>query len=168
MASLKQIYAYAVVTLLALAVVVDAFAQIGSAKKGATPLGLEPLGPQALAAGQCGLFLWSRSAERRERELIAIIGGQPPSVYVRVSGRLTSIPRTAVDGTGARPAGGYQVYPVQRFAGDTMSASVRLTLAPPPTRVEFPIVRGGVVAFRSPGGWETVTPVSGEVRCTPS
>ncbi len=145
-----------------------ALAQTG-ANRAAAPIGLEPLGEQSLAPGRCGLFLWSRSAERRDRDLIAIIGGEPASLYVRVNRQLTQVPQTGRSGGDAAqpPPGGLAVLPEQRFQGDTMSASVRLSLSPAPAGAAYPIIRGGVIVFRAPGGWETVTPVSGDVRCTP-
>lgn len=122
---------------------------------------LEPLGAQRAPAGMCGSYLWSRTPGQRDRDLLAV--GTPRAVLVRLSGELRALRLSHSEGP---TVAGYPAR--QRFTDGAFTVELRLTYARPRAPGEAPAIPSGVIMASSRAGWQSITPVSGWVSCTPT
>lgn len=120
---------------------------------------LEELPAQRLAAGQCGLFLWSRTSPPRR----VLMASQSPAIArIQVGGATLELPRVAWEGEAV-----YGHYAMQRYAGSGHELTVRIE-----TDVRTGLTAGAVapvatIEHRAPGGWDVVIPAAGLIGCQP-
>jgi len=146
---------------LALACVAAMAAAPASAQRNSDPsegvMTLAALEPQALEAGRCGLFLWSRG-ERPDFVFVAY--DQPAIARVKVDGRVRELARTRFSG---EVISGH--FEDQTFADDDVRLEVRVRSDPERSVRDGAIIRDGVIRIVENDGWQSVTPVGGMVAC---
>ena len=120
----------------------------------ATPFGALP--PRTLAAGQCAMFLWVRSAEPK----LVFFGSAQGDGHAVINGRETGLQRTGVEG---REALGQ--YEDQTYTFDGNKVEVRVNFQPRSGLDRGVVVPQGTLRLRQSDGWETVLPVGGLVAC---
>ncbi len=134
-----------------------ALAEAAPARTGGLPL--EALPTQALASGQCALFLWARTTPPR-RVFMAL---QDPAVArIRINGRSVDLPRTAAEGESA-----YGHAPMQRYEGEGITLTMTIQMDARSGLVGGAVIPTGSLEYRDAKGWETVIPVAGMVGCQP-
>jgi hypothetical protein len=144
----------ALLVLLALPVLAD-----DHAGQGADNIGpLQPLKPQSLAPGACGIFLWSRN---RQPEFVFFTDSSSGISLVQMQGRELRFMRS--------PAG--EVVTARGITQNYVSNADRLSLRIDLSRGEK-IDQGerisqGVITITDERGWEQKTPVSGVASCQP-
>jgi hypothetical protein len=125
-----------------------------SVQSNATPFGALP--PRTLAAGQCAMFLWVRSAEPR----LVFFGSAQGEGHAVINGRETGLHRTGVEG---REALGQ--YEDQTYTHDGNKVEVRVSFQSRSGLDHGVVVPQGTLRLRQSDGWETVLPVGGLVAC---
>jgi hypothetical protein len=114
---------------------------------------LEALPAQKLAAGQCGLFLFSRAPEPR----FIFFANTEASALVKVDGRELHFVQQSET-----------VQPSQerilRFTDEAHGSKIVLALSVAETGTESEISSGSL-RFMQADGWESVVPVGGAITC---
>jgi hypothetical protein len=147
----------------AIAAIALAGAALCGAAHAQTPRGaleMQALEPQRLQPGECGMFLWTRAAEARDRMLVAVAFDGPPMLRVKLGDRTVTLPRTAFGRE--RQASQFEM---QRYTdGDAMiEVNVKFDATRP--LQDGALVSEGMIKVRSRQGWETLTPVGGLAAC---
>jgi len=114
------------------------------------------LPPQELAAGQCGLFLWTNSSEPR-LVFMNVAGGE---AHMVVNGQALSFVRNAAEGQ--EYLGQFES---QNFYSPAMSVSLTMDVERRPNIVDGAVVTAATLRLVEANGWETVIPVGGLIGC---
>lgn len=114
------------------------------------------LAPRRLAAGECGMFLWTKGAEPK----LVLFNARTGGAHAVLRGREVQLARAAADGTEVLGQFENQVFRV----GDT---SIQLTVG---FERRAGLARGvviphGTMRVRREDGWEVIMPVGGLVAC---
>lgn len=136
------------------ATVLSATAQ---AQSSSPDFSLEPLEPQTLEVGECGLFLWSREAEPK---LMVVAYDKPGMIRLRGNDRIYTLPRVAFSG---ETASGH--FERQRYSDGGLTISVEFKFDESRSLQDGAYVKEGVLRVTSRRGWQTVVPVAGLVAC---
>jgi len=115
--------------------------------------------PQRLKSGQCALALWSRAA-KPERVMMAF--SDPAVARVRFAERTEDLPQTGREG---RQVFGH--YPLQSYANEKVTLTVRVDFEPRDQLIGGAIARNGTIEIVSVSGWSATVPVGGIVACEP-
>lgn len=118
---------------------------------------LEALAPQRLEVGQCGLFLWSRSADQ---SFVMVAYDQPATARLRLDGKDRQLSRTSFAG---EPVQGH--FETQSFTEGRLSVAIDIEFDPDKPIRDGAILRRGLLRIAEAGGAETVVPVGGMVAC---
>ncbi len=118
---------------------------------------LETLAPQTLEAGQCGLFLWSRSADQ---SFVVVAYDQPAIARVRLEGRDRQLERTSFAG---EPVQGH--FESQTFSDGRIKVVIDVQFDPDKPIRDGAIIRNGLLRISATGEAEVVMPVGGMVAC---
>lgn len=127
--------------------------------QGAGVFGLAELPPQRLASGQCGLVLWSREPKPR-RLLLAL--NSPPVARILRNGAVVELAQTGVEGRSV-----YGHHPVEHFAGDGLTLTLRVSFEGRQTLSDGAIAREGSVELSNAEGWSEIIPAAGLIGCQP-
>lgn len=138
----------------------------GTAKAGGTASAMQEQGiavgtvpPQRLEDGECGLFLWTRDAQRR----LVFVGRPAQNAGVMViGGDEVTLNRRAIEGAPAFGAAARERYIVEE--SDT-EVKLRLDFAERRDISGGALVPRGTLRVSRPKGWATVLPVGGLVAC---
>ena len=120
---------------------------------------IEALPPQDLRAGECGMFLWSRT---NTPMLVMVALDDPAEAKVLLNGRTRELRRRSFSGA---PTFGH--FEQQTFSDGRFSLEVDVDFDDVRTVRDGAIIRGGVLRTADSHGWETVLPVGGMVACKP-
>ena len=117
----------------------------------------QPLEPQPMAPGACGLFLWAQSAQQPIMVLAAFAA--PAEARVKLRDRESVLRRTAAEGE-AR----YGHYEMQTYSDGRLTLVVDVTFGAAPmqggARIEH-----GIIRVTDRDGWQAIVPVGGLVGC---
>jgi len=114
------------------------------------------LTPRKLAAGECALFLWARTSERK----MVFFGGRDGVGKAVIDGREVSLTRETVDG---RELLGQ--YESQSFAYQGHHLLMQLGFEQRPGLDRGAIISQGTLRLKQADGWEYILPVGGLVAC---
>jgi len=121
---------------------------------------LQGLPAQALAAGRCGLFLWSKT----ERPVFILYATESPArALVRIGNREHRLDRKQVSGEAI--LGHYEK---QTFAGGRYSFEIDLVYDREARLKDGAVIQKGVLRTRDQKGFETILPVGGMIGCKAS
>lgn len=111
---------------------------------------------QALAAGECGMFLWLK----REDAPLVFFQRSDGAATMVVDGAVTEITRDSVSRTLA-----YQFYERQGFSHGDMAVEVTVTPEAKRSLHRGLKLPAGSVALKTGEGWSAVLPVAGVIGC---
>lgn len=121
---------------------------------------LQDLPPQTLAAGRCGLFLWSKT----ERPVFILYATESPArALVRIGNREHRLDRKQASGEAV--LGHYEK---QTFAGGKYSFEIDLKYDQEAKLQDGAVIQRGVLRTRDQKGFETILPVGGMIGCKAS
>ncbi len=121
---------------------------------------LQNLPAQTLAAGRCGLFLWSRT----ERPVFILYATESPArALVRIGNREHRLDRKQ---TGGEAVLGH--YEKQTFTGGKYSFEIDLSYDRDAKLQDGAVIQRGVLRTHDQKGFETVLPVGGMIGCKAS
>lgn len=149
------------------AVALAACAGGGSGSGGRAPRGpaqefnFDTLPPQALAPGQCSLYLWA--AGDQQPRFIMVAYDNPAQLIARPNGRDRVLPRTAF--AGERVSG---IFEDQTFSDGDLALRLEITFDESRPMRDGAAVQRGVLRVRDANDWETVIPVGGMAACAPT
>ncbi len=144
----------------AVAIAGAAFAQSIGDRISVGAIELQDLPPQTLAAGRCGLFLWSKT----ERPVFILYATESPArALVRIGNRDHRLDRKQASGEAV--LGHYEK---QTFAGGKYSFEVDLTYDREAQLQDGAVIKRGVLRTRDQKGFETILPVGGMIGCKAS
>jgi len=118
---------------------------------------LGELPPQRLRAGQCGMFLWSRTSDRK---LVMFSKSDDQGAIVMLSGREQNVPRVSGEGKNVL---GYSAQQSYVWRGLFLQVNVELDQRPEIGRGA--VIPTGTIRISRRDGWEYVLPVGGIVAC---
>ncbi|MEZ5995728.1 MAG: hypothetical protein R3C25_08230 [Hyphomonadaceae bacterium] len=119
---------------------------------------LQPLPAQTLGAGQCGLFLWTPSAQ--EPTLVAAAFNTPSEARIRVEGRTRTLPRLTAEGQL-----NHGHFERQSFSDGQITLVLDVQFDRNRELRDGAALEGGSLRIRDGQGWEAVMPVGGMVAC---
>lgn len=132
-----------------------------SARDGAAPAPpadrLGAVGPQKLAAGQCGLFLWSRTTPPR---LVLFSDGAAGTAQMVIDGRAQILRRDSGEGEGF-----YGQFPKQHFAAGGFSLHLSLEGDADAGIVNGAKISRGLLRLEDETGGYQAVPVAGMIAC---
>ncbi len=114
------------------------------------------LAPRKLAAGECGMFLWARSAERN----LVFFNTRGGDGQMVLSGREARLARVSADG--AEVLGQFEN---QTFRYDTLSIELQIKFEKRPGLARGAVIPQGALRLKRDDGWELILPVGGLVGC---
>lgn len=114
------------------------------------------LSPRKLAAGECGMFLWSKAPDR-SLVFFNALGG---AGHIVLGGREIEIARAAADG--AEVLGQFEN---QTFRHEGLSIELRIQFERRPGLTRGAIIPQGALRLKRDDGWEYILPVGGLVGC---
>lgn len=117
---------------------------------------LGTLAPRKLAAGECGMFLWARTAERN----LVFFNTRTGAGRAVLGGREVELARASV--SGAEILGQFET---QTFAYEGLVVEVQVQFERRPGLARGAIIPQGALRMRRDDGWEYVLPVGGLVGC---
>lgn len=118
---------------------------------------IEPLSPQQLRAGQCGLFLWSRD---EKRDLVFFSLGSRAEAKMNIAGQEVTFDRTKAEGVSTLGQ-----YPRQSYQRGDLSVSLSMDIESRANMSGGVVVPRGSLRFEQTGGWNLVLPVGGIIAC---
>jgi hypothetical protein len=118
---------------------------------------LEPLPPQDLPAGRCGLFLWSKE---QQPNLIFVGYTNPGEGRIRAGGRNRYLPLTRF---GREQVLG--VFERQTYADGRLSVEIEVAFDPDRPLRNGAVLKEGVIRVKDGDKWESITPIGGMVAC---
>lgn len=118
------------------------------------------LRPQSLNAGQCGLFLWSRS---EQRSLVFFGLGNRSEGRMMIAEQEVSLRRTEAEGQMS-----FGHFPQQTYERGDIAVRLSLDIEPRPNLAGGAVVPNGSLRFEQKGGWNLVMPVGGLIACQPN
>lgn len=142
-------------------VLISLLASLATAQEDGTSRSLgdfEPLAPQRLDPGTCGVFLWTPSEPRR---LILFASSDQATATVRLAGRTLEFRRNPAGEVITRE--GIQQNYVHN--AERLALSLQLDRGEPAGNVER--MSQGVITLLDDEGWERKTPVTGLATCEP-
>lgn len=114
---------------------------------------------QRLTAGACGLFLWSRTSQRR-LVFFSESGTSAPIARMMLDGRQSPLTRTAADGEMQGPA-----TVRQSFDAEGRRIDLEFLVEPRPGLLDGAVVPRGTLSLGDGAGRQMVLPVSGLIAC---
>lgn len=114
------------------------------------------LTPRKLAAGECGMFLWAKTAERN----LVFFNTRGGDGQMMLSGRETKLTRIAADG--AEVLGQFET---QTFKHEDMSIELQIQFEQRPGLARGAVIPQGALRLKRDDGWELFVPVGGLVGC---
>ncbi|MEQ8736716.1 MAG: hypothetical protein RIC29_17470 [Rhodospirillaceae bacterium] len=118
-----------------------------------------PLRPQQLHAGQCGLFLWTRS---EERELVFFGNSDRAEGKMMIADEETTYARVSAEGGAV-----FGQHPRQTFQNGDVTVTLILEIEGRANMSGGAVVPRGSLRFEQTGGWKLVLPVGGLIACQP-
>jgi hypothetical protein len=118
---------------------------------------LGELPAQSLRKGECGMFLWSRTEDRK---LILFSRGNDDGAIVMLEGREQNIPRVATDGRVVLNYSEQQSYVWRGYA-----LQVKVDFEQRQGIGRGAIIPNGTIRMSRRDGWEYVVPVGGLLAC---
>jgi hypothetical protein len=118
---------------------------------------LGELPAQSLRKGECGMFLWSRTDDRK---LILFSRGNDDGAIVVLEGREQNIPRVATDGRVVLNYSEQQSYVWRGY-----SLQVKVDFDQRQGIGRGAIIPAGTIRMSRRDGWEYVVPVGGLIAC---
>lgn len=112
---------------------------------------------QRLTSGDCGIFLWSRTPERR---LLFFAKSRDGVSRMMIDGREQDIPRTAFGGDNVMGQSAQQTYTWRDIRVD-----VAVTFDRRPGFERGAVVPQGTLTVTNRDGWDYVMPVGGLIAC---
>ena len=149
------------------ALVIAGCAGGGSSSRARAPRGpaqefsFDPLPAQALAPGQCSIYLWA--AGDQQPRFIAVAYDNPAQMIARPNGRDRVLQRT--DFSGDRVSG---IFEQQTFSDGDLTLSLDVTFDESRPMRDGAAVQRGLLRVRDSNDWETVVPVAGMAACAPA
>lgn len=125
-----------------------------AAKDGTPDVGT--LAPRKLAAGECGMFLWARTADRN----LVFFNTRGGAGQMVLGGREVKVERASADG--AEVLGQFEN---QTFKYDRLSIELRIQFEHRPGLARGAIIPQGALRLKRDDGWEYILPVGGLVGC---
>ncbi len=114
------------------------------------------LSPQTLTAGECGLFLWSRSSERN----LILFNGRDGEAHMVINGQSMKFPRAQAEGE--QVLGQFEI---QTFQQNQYTLRVDLGFEKRAGISRGAVIPQGSLRLSGEGGWEVIVPVGGLVAC---
>lgn len=114
------------------------------------------LAPRKLAAGECGMFLWSKASDRS----LVFFNARGGAGHMVLSGREVEIARTAADG--AEVLGQFET---QIFRHEGLSIELQIQFERRQGLARGAIIPQGALRLKRDDGWEYILPVGGLVAC---
>ncbi len=114
------------------------------------------LSPQTLAAGECGLFLWSRSSERN----LIMFNGRDGMAHMVINGQSVKFPRLQAEGE--QILGQFEK---QTFQQSPYTLYIEVKFEKRAGISRGAVVPQGSLRMVSEGGWEVIVPIGGLVAC---
>jgi len=114
------------------------------------------LSPQTLAAGECGLFLWSRSLERN----LILFNGRDGVAHMVINGQSMKLPRLQAEGE--QILGQFEK---QIFQQSEYTLHIEVSFEKRAGIARGAVVPQGSLRLVSDGGWEVIVPIGGLVAC---
>jgi hypothetical protein len=121
-----------------------------------TTVDVGTLPPQELAAGQCGLFLWTNSSDPR-LVFVSLSGGDARMV---VDGEQLALARNAAEGQ--EYLGQFES---QNFYSLEMNVALTIEVERRPNLVDGAVIPSATLRVTESNGWDTVIPVGGLIGC---
>jgi len=118
---------------------------------------LGELQPQRLRAGECGMFLWTRTTERK---LVLFAQAEADGAMVMLNGREQNVPRVSGEG---RVMMGYNTQQSYVWRGLFLQVNVEFEQRPGLGRGA--VIPTGTIRMSRRDGWEYVVPVGGLIAC---
>lgn len=114
------------------------------------------LPPRKLAAGECGMFLWAKSAERN----LVFFNARGGDGQMVLGGREAKLARIAADG--AEVLGQFEN---QTFRYGALSIELQIQFERRPGLARGAVIPQGALRLKRDDGWEYILPVGGLVGC---
>ncbi len=114
------------------------------------------LGPRKLAVGECGLFLWAKTAEQN----LVFFNTRGGEGQMMLSGRETKLTRISADG--AEILGQFEN---QVFKHESLSIELQIQFETRPGLARGAVIPQGALRLKRDDGWEMFVPVGGLVGC---
>lgn len=114
------------------------------------------LAPRKLAAGECGMFLWSKASERN----LVFFTTRGGAGQIILNGREVQLTRAAADG--AEVLGQFES---QTFRYEQLSIELQIQFERRPGLARGAIIPQGALRLKRDDGWEYILPVGGLVGC---
>lgn len=114
------------------------------------------LGPRKLAAGECGMFLWSKGSDRN----LVFFNARGGAGHMVLGGREVEVARAAADG--AEILGQFEN---QTFKYEGLSIVLQIQFERRPGLARGAIIPQGALRLKRDDGWEYILPVGGLVGC---
>ena len=114
------------------------------------------LSPRKLAAGQCGMFLWSKAPDRS----LVFFNARGGVGHIVLGGREIEIARAAADGD--EVLGQFEN---QTFRHEGLSIELRIQFERRPGLARGAVIPQGALRLKRDDGWEYILPVGGLVGC---
>lgn len=115
------------------------------------------IGPQKLAAGQCGLFLWSRTTPPR---LVLFSDGLAGTAHIMMDGRARILRRSHHEGEAF-----YGQFQQQRFMDDDFALALDLEADSDAGIVNGVKISRGLLRVEDSAGGYSAVPVAGMIAC---
>ena len=114
------------------------------------------LSPRKLAAGECGMFLWSKAPDRS----LVFFNARGGAGHIVLGGREIEIARAAADGD--EVLGQFEN---QTFRHEGLSLELRIQFERRPGLERGAVIPQGALRLKRDDGWEYILPVGGLVGC---
>jgi hypothetical protein len=118
---------------------------------------LGTLAPQRLKSGECGMFLWSRTPDRK---LLLFSRSTERGAIVMLNDREQNIPRVTSEGPVVL---GYNTQ--QSYVWRSLFLQVNVSFEQPPGIGRGAVISSGTIRMSRRDGWEYVVPVGGLLAC---
>lgn len=118
--------------------------------------GLGTLAPRRIAAGECGMFLWTQSIDRN----LVLFSDRAGTAWAVLDGQEVAIRRTEMSGTELLGQFERQTFDQGRYR-----LSVTVEFERRAALQRGAVVPQGTIRIRQGDGWETIVPVAGLVGC---
>lgn len=115
------------------------------------------LPPQSLNVGECGLFLWARTADRK---LVLFSKAQDQSALMQINEQTRRLAQTDQRGQAVFGLNTYQT-----FEADPLTVTVNFFAEAREGLTSGAIVPEGTMRLQTKDGWEIVLPVAGLIGC---
>lgn len=159
MTSLKKLLAGAALAALAACATGETLVRPPASSTASGPIDESHIGtlaPRKLAAGECGLFLWSKAADRS----LIFFNTRAGAGKMKLGGREVDLVRTSADG--AELLGQFER---QTFSYETLLVEIEMSFERRPGLARGALVPQGAVRLKRDDGWEYIFPVGGLVGC---